>query len=111
MRIAQVRAHVLIIFWIAARRGNIAIAVGARLRNVAGSIRIGLTATLVAGIVPATLAFVVAGLIVRAGIFCVSALDLRVGLGEFVLQLDVRRVLVLIVLVVLGRAFSALVLA
>src|SRR5208337_4957065 len=102
MRIAEVRAHVLVVFRLAAGGGNIAIAVGARLRDVAGSVGIGLAAALI---------LVVAGLVVGSGIFCVGGLDLRFGFGEFAVEFEVRLVaLVLIVLVVFCRFFSAFVL-
>src|SRR5208282_1192802 len=115
MRIAEVRAHVLVILRLAAGGGNIAIAVGVRLRDVAGSVGVGLAAALligfIAGLVGA-LIFVVSGLVVAAGIFCVGGLDLRFGFGEFVMEFEARLVaLVLIVLVVFCRSFSAFVLA
>src|SRR5208337_3393899 len=103
MRIAEVRAHVLVVFRLAAGGGNIAIAIGARLRDVAGSVGSGLAG--------AALILVVAGLVVGSGIFCVGGLDLRFGFGEFVVEFEVRLVaLVLIVLVVFCRSFSAFVL-
>src|SRR5208337_1479545 len=117
MRIAHVRSHVAIIFRIPARRRNVAIAVGARLRHVAGFVGIELAAGLIligltARLIGPALILVVAGLAVRPEIFRVGGFDLRLGLGEFVLQLDIRRVaLVLIVLVVLRGAVAALVLA
>src|SRR5208337_1732852 len=116
MRIAEVRAHVLVIFRLAAGGGNIAIAIGARLRDVAGSVGIGLAAALligfIGGLAGAALILVVAGLVVGSGIFCVGGLDLRFGFGEFVVEFEVRLVaLVLIVLVVFCRSFSAFVLA
>src|SRR5271156_5737347 len=111
MRIAHVRAHVSIVLGIAAGRRNIAIAVGARSRKVAGAVRIGLAASLliVAGLVGAALILVVAGLAVGAGIFRVGGLDLRFGFREFVLQLDIR--LVGLVLIVLRGRVAAVVFA
>src|ERR1019366_2448676 len=116
MRIAEVRAHVLVIFRLAAGGGNIAIAVGARLRDVAGSVGIGLAAAFligfIGGLAGAALILVVAGLVVGSGSFCVGGLDLRFGFGEFAVEFEVRLVaLVLIVLIVFCRSFSAFVLA
>src|SRR5208283_5834135 len=116
MRIAEIRAHIAVIFGISAGGWNIAISVDARLRDVAGAVRIGLVAALliglIAGLVGAGLILVVAGLVVGSGIFCVGGLDLRFGFGEFVVEFEVRLVaLVLIVLVVFCRSFSAFVLA
>src|ERR1039458_5300035 len=116
MRIAEVRAHVLVILGPAAGGGNITIAVGARLRDVAGSVGIGLAAAFligfIGGLAGAALILVVAGLVVGSIIFCVGGLDLRFGFGEFAVEFEVRLVaLVLIVLVVFCRSFSAFVLA
>src|SRR5208282_2428755 len=97
-------------------RGNVAIAVGARLGDAAGAVGVGHAAALllvfITGLVGAALVLVVAGLVIGGGIFRVGGLDLRFGFGEFVMEFDVRLVaLVLIVLVVFCRSFSAFVLA
>src|SRR5208282_1179745 len=113
MRIAHVRSQVLVIFGITAGGRNITIATSAGLGNLAGPVGIGLTTALLidflARLVDAALVLVVAGLALGAGIFRVGGLDLRFGLGEFVLKLDVR--LVALVLIVLRRPLAAVVLA
>ncbi len=116
MRIAEIRSSIRIVLVVSTRGRNVAIAVRARLRDISGQVWIGMIATfavlIVTRFVGAALVLVVAGLVFGAGIFRVGGFDLRFGFCEFVLEINIRLfALVLVLVIVLGRAFAALVFA